>query len=147
MFASAVALILAMTGVVSAAPSKNSEKAAETVESDKHKKQLETARNHLKRAKTNFALGEYAKAAKYWTYAYKIRPEPELLFNIAQAHRLAGERDKARMLYESYLREVPNATNRAEVEGFLSELKDPPKPDEPQKKKRTRKKKTEGEES
>jgi tetratricopeptide (TPR) repeat protein len=144
---SSIGCILAASALLAALPvaaSASSPKTAAHSDS-KEEKQLRVARNHLKNAKTSFALGEYEKAAKEWTYAYKYRPEPDLLFNIAQAYRLAGNREKARMLYESYLRESPNAINRAEVQQYISELTQPVVKDasDAPKKKRTRKKKSE----
>lgn len=113
---------------------------------EREQKALEVARGHLKKAKIAFSLGEYDKAAKEWTYAYKFRSEPALLFNIAQAHRLSGKRAKARTLYENYLREAPNAANRAEVHRLIEAIPatevDEPDPEPAKPKRRS---KTEGE--
>jgi hypothetical protein len=48
--------------------------------------------------------------------------DPALLYNIAQARRLAGNTKEALRSYKTFLRLVPNATNRAEVESRVVEL-------------------------
>jgi hypothetical protein len=52
----------------------------------------------------------------------QYKEEPALLFNIAQAYRLAGNVVKAKTLYERYLTVLPSAPNRSEVEAFIGEL-------------------------
>ncbi len=85
---------------------------------------------HLERAKVDFNLQEYDKAAKEWRAAYRKKPVPVLLFNIGQAHRLGGHYKDARLDYANYLRDEPQATNRAEVEGLIEGM---PKRDRPKK--------------
>jgi hypothetical protein len=41
---------------------------------------------------------------------------------IADAYRRAGQAPQAVFLYKAYLREVPGAPDRAEVEGFIADL-------------------------
>src|SRR5262249_35850705 len=57
-----------------------------------------------------------------YTIVYRLRPIPALLFNIAQAYRQAGLYDKARQFYKSYLRESPNAQNKAAIEQNIREM-------------------------
>jgi tetratricopeptide (TPR) repeat protein len=49
------------------------------------------AKAHYQRATNHFAVGEFSKAADEYQEAYKLKPDPALLFNAAQARRLAGE--------------------------------------------------------
>ena len=72
-----------------------------------------------------YALNHYAAAAEYFEKAFEIRPDPALLYNAAQAHRLAGNKERALSLYESYLHVYGKATpeKRGEIEGRVRELK------------------------
>lgn len=70
----------------------------------------------------SFNLAEYSQALQSYKESYRLRPDPALLFNIGQCHRLLGHTDEAVSLYKSYLREAPNAKNRADVEKRIDEL-------------------------
>jgi tetratricopeptide (TPR) repeat protein len=75
------------------------------------------------RAKTSFALGRYASAAADFEKAFESNAEPALLYNAAQAYRLAGNKERALTLYENYLRVFGgNKEKRAEVESRIDEL-------------------------
>lgn len=54
------------------------------------------------------AVGDYDTALNFYKKAYEQIPHPLLLFNMAQAHRLAGRPAKARVLYQRYLEIEPN---------------------------------------
>ncbi|HEX9103457.1 MAG TPA: hypothetical protein VF997_14695, partial [Polyangia bacterium] len=73
-------------------------------------------------ATAEFNLGNYEKAASMYENIYKITLEPVLLYNIAQAHRLGGDFDKAVFFYKGYLRAQPQARNRGEVQKRIAEL-------------------------
>lgn len=49
-----------------------------------------TAREHYRRGTNAFNLGHYLEAVKEYEAAYQLKEDPALLFNIAQAYRLAG---------------------------------------------------------
>jgi tetratricopeptide (TPR) repeat protein len=53
------------------------------------------------------ATGDYRTAVTMYEKAYAVLPHPELLYNLAQAHRLDGRLDIALGLYERYLIEDP----------------------------------------
>src|SRR3954466_10163533 len=72
-------------------------------------------------ATAEFNLGHYEKAAAMYEDIYKITLEPVLLYNIAQAHRLGGDFDKAVFFYRGYLRAQPQAKNRGEVQKRIAE--------------------------
>jgi tetratricopeptide (TPR) repeat protein len=67
--------------------------------------------------------GHYAEAVKAFEEAYALNQDPSLLFNLAQAYRLAGQPAKALEACSSFLRSA-SATNadRAQVERFMAEL-------------------------
>jgi tetratricopeptide (TPR) repeat protein len=72
-----------------------------------------------------YNLGQYENALRAFEQAYAISGAKPLLFNIAQAHRLAGPSHCERALssYETYLREDPETSNRVEVEQRIVEMR------------------------
>jgi tetratricopeptide (TPR) repeat protein len=83
----------------------------------------EEARAFHEKATGAFALGHYAQAAEDFEKAFELRPEPALLYNAAQAHRLAGNKERALTLYQNYLRVYAKAGKRTEIEARVEELK------------------------
>ena len=86
------------------------------------------ASGHHRRGMLHFELGQYREALAEFEQAYQLSPHPLLLFNIAQAQRLAGDRERALATYQAFLEAVPDAPNRADVQGFVVELSRPPEP-------------------
>jgi tetratricopeptide (TPR) repeat protein len=80
------------------------------------------ARRHFEDGSKAFNLGEFARAIKEYRAAYNLKPDPVLLYNIAQSYRLAGELTQALFFYRSYLANVPSAPNRREVQDRISTL-------------------------
>lgn len=80
------------------------------------------AREHYAKGKRLYDLGRFADAAKEYEAAYQAKDDPALLYNLGQAHRLAHENPAALLAYKAYLRNVPDAPNRAEVEQRITEL-------------------------
>jgi tetratricopeptide (TPR) repeat protein len=80
------------------------------------------ARSHYRTAQTHYNLGEFREAAEQYMEAYRLKPTPLLLFNIAQAWRLAGEPQRALFHYRRYLGAMPAAANRTQVEEFIAAL-------------------------
>lgn len=54
------------------------------------------------------AAGDYAKAAEAFERAYVLAPSSPLLFNIAQAYRLAGKCENAMIMYRRFLESGPS---------------------------------------
>src|SRR4051812_24772702 len=50
-----------------------------------------------------YALGHYAEAAPMFEHVFELKHLPALLYNAAQAYRLAGNLEHALTLYQSYL--------------------------------------------
>ena len=71
-------------------------------------------------AKAHFDHGEYAAAAADYREAYRLWPSPALLYNLAQAYRLAGDCAHASQAYREYLHLQPDSPYRATVEQNLS---------------------------
>ncbi len=81
-------------------------------------------RAHLEKAESSYALGDYGDAAKEYEAAFKIKPQLALLYNAAQAHRLAGDKDRALQLYINYIRVYGDRVpNRHDVEVMIEKLK------------------------
>jgi tetratricopeptide (TPR) repeat protein len=84
----------------------------------------DAARDHFKQGTTYYALGKYPEAAVEYEHAYELHPDPALLYNAAQAHRMAGNKPRALLLYNNYLRLYGSAAkNRGEVQRFINQLK------------------------
>jgi tetratricopeptide (TPR) repeat protein len=80
------------------------------------------ARAHAKQATTYYNLSRFRDALAEYEAAYMIRPDPALLYNVAQCHRQLGNDADALRFYKSYLRNAPDAPNRAEVEKRIKQL-------------------------
>ena len=81
------------------------------------------ARAYLERAKAAYALSHYAQAAEYFEKAFELKEDRALLFNAAQAHRLAGNKERALVLYQNYLRVYGNDEKSGQIEKQIEELK------------------------
>jgi hypothetical protein len=102
------ALVLGLARVVHAAPTPDERKAARA--------HYETAVNH-------FNASEYLSAADEFLSVYKLVPQPVLLYDAAQAYRLANDTQRAVEQYQSYLKvAAPDAAQRPEVEKRLKDL-------------------------
>jgi tetratricopeptide (TPR) repeat protein len=80
------------------------------------------AREHYQKGTRAFELGAYDEAIAEYSAAYRLKDAPEILYNMAQAHRLAGHPGDALRLYRQYLVKVPNASNREQVQVKIDEL-------------------------
>jgi hypothetical protein len=80
------------------------------------------AKELFQQGTTFFDLGQFDKAVESWEAGYKEKPDPVFLYNIAQAYRLSGDGNKAIFFYRGYLRNLPKAPNRAEVEQKIAAI-------------------------
>ena len=76
---------------------------------------IEKAKERFKVGKTAFDAGEYKKAAEAFLDAYQYSGRSELLFNVAQSYRRAGELREAETYFQKYLEEMPDAPNADKV--------------------------------
>jgi tetratricopeptide (TPR) repeat protein len=83
------------------------------------------AKAHYETGVRHFDLSEYEPALAEFKEAYRNKPDPAFLYNIAQCHRKLGHGDEAVTFYQSYLRRAPDAKNRDEVERRIAELQSP----------------------
>jgi tetratricopeptide (TPR) repeat protein len=83
----------------------------------------EEAKRHFELGQRRFNMGEFDGAIDEFKLAYEISPVPGLLFNMAQAYRAKKDHEKALYFYQTYLREDPQASERAYVEQRIEELR------------------------
>jgi tetratricopeptide (TPR) repeat protein len=69
-----------------------------------------------------YAGGAYDDALVVYRLAYEARPDPIFLFDIAQCFRLGGKGELALSYYREFLKEKPDAPNRADVEAIVHDL-------------------------
>ena len=82
------------------------------------------ARKHYERASAAYALGRFAEAALEFEKAFDLKPEAALLYNAAQAHRIARNNQRALLLYQSYLRVFGDSiTNGDEAKRHIEDLR------------------------
>src|SRR5882672_5076733 len=68
------------------------------------------------------SAGEYDTAITFYSKAYELVQHPTLIFNIAQAHRLAGRIEQALTLYKRYLSEEPNGPQAETARKLVSAI-------------------------
>jgi len=83
---------------------------------------VQEAKQHFKAGKTLQDAGKYAEAAVEYQAAYDLDPRPPMLFNIAQAHRLASHKQVALDFYKRYLAAEPDGAGAREARQWITEL-------------------------
>lgn len=81
------------------------------------------AKTLFTRGRAQYALGHFKEAADLFEKAFELKQDPAILYNAAQAHRLAGDKKPALVLYQNYLRLFGEQENHVEVEKRIVELK------------------------
>jgi tetratricopeptide (TPR) repeat protein len=82
----------------------------------------EKARAHFQQGDTYFKLDKYAQALQEFEEAYLAKQDASFLYNIAQCHRLMGNRVEAIRFYKRYIADAPTAANRPVAEKHIREL-------------------------
>jgi hypothetical protein len=80
------------------------------------------AEDHAARGEKAYRARRYAESAREFEEAYQLSGQPSHLYNMAQAHRQAGNRLMALQCYRGYLQRMPEAPNRADIERRIAEL-------------------------
>ncbi|HYO54820.1 tetratricopeptide repeat protein [Archangium sp.] len=81
------------------------------------------ARARFAEGNLSYDLAEFQKALEAYSEAYRLRPLPGFLFNIAQCHRQLGRPERAAFFYRRYLtlsKEEPS--NAALVKELIEEM-------------------------
>jgi tetratricopeptide (TPR) repeat protein len=83
--------------------------------------QKDEVRLHYQRATRAYDLQKYTEAIEEYQKAYEISGDPPMLYNIAQAYRLADQPAEAVRYYRRFLQRMPNARNRDDVERKIAD--------------------------
>lgn len=81
------------------------------------------AKAHFEKGQTHYTLGEFAEAAAEFKEAFRLKHEPAILYNVAQAMRQSHQYQQAYFYYSQFLHLRPEAPNRSEVEGLMAQMK------------------------
>jgi len=81
----------------------------------------QTAKEYVAAGLAAQKAGDYDTALTFYGKAYELVPHPVLLFNMAQANRLAGRTVKAIELYRKYLEADPNGPQSKVAKDFIAE--------------------------
>jgi tetratricopeptide (TPR) repeat protein len=82
------------------------------------------ARELFNKGVAEYNLGHYAESATAYEEAYRLVQDAALLYNAAQAFRLAGNKERAVDLYLAYLRNYGDQGGKqAEAERFVTQLR------------------------
>jgi tetratricopeptide (TPR) repeat protein len=77
---------------------------------------FEAAGKHFSAAQEAFGAKHFKTAAVEFESAYSITKDPVLLYNVGESYEKAGEGKKAVASYRAYLRDQPQAADKAEVQ-------------------------------
>ncbi|MFP2913262.1 tetratricopeptide repeat protein, partial [Pyxidicoccus sp. 3LFB2] len=69
-----------------------------------------------------YDVGDFDKALKSFSEAYRLKPLPGFLFNMAQCHRQLGQYSRAAFFYRRYLALVPDASSGPVVRELVQEM-------------------------
>lgn len=90
---------------------------------------LRKAQSHFDQAQSDYLQGKYDEAAQGFQDAYASRPFPQFLYNVGAAFHMKGKKasdvasyEKAVEFYKRYLKEEPEATDKAKVEKTIGVL-------------------------
>ena len=83
--------------------------------------QKDEVKLHYQRATRAYDLQKYLEAIDEYQKAYEISGDPPMLYNIAQAYRLADQPAEAVRYYRRFLQRMPNARNREDVERKIAD--------------------------
>ena len=97
------------------------------------------AREFFERGEAFFKLEKYKEALEQYEQGYLAKADASFLYNIAQCHRLMGDKPAALRFYKRFLNEATRVPNRPVVEQHIQELEAslaseapvPPPPPEP----------------
>jgi len=132
-FASAVVIVaLAAVSVHAAPPAR---KGAHTL-SPADQAAADKAREFFERGEAFFKLEKYKEALDQYEQGYLAKSDASFLYNIAQCHRLMGDKQTALRFYRRFLNEATRVPNRPIVEQHIADLEaalaaEPPPPPAP----------------
>jgi tetratricopeptide (TPR) repeat protein len=81
------------------------------------------ARELVREGNSAYRIGRFEDALAAYERAYKLFPDPRLLYNLAQCHTQLRHYDRAIFLYQSFLDQSPQVPDRPRIEQTIAELK------------------------
>lgn len=118
-FASAVAVaVLAGVAARAAPPARKGTHAASPAD----QAAAVQAREYFERGEAFFKLEKYKEALEQYEQGYLAKADASFLYNIAQCHRLMGDKPAALRFYKRFLNEATHVPNRPVVEQHIKEL-------------------------
>jgi hypothetical protein len=87
---------------------------------------VEKARDHFQQGQRLYTVSRYREALEQFKNAFLAVEDPVFLYNIAQCHRLLGEKGEAARFYRRYIEAAPNGSERSRAEKWISELESTP---------------------
>jgi hypothetical protein len=116
---------LTITFLVSGSALAAGKPADKETKADKEAKKEAT--KHFQKGQNLYDLRQYEDAQKEYAEAYKAKPDPVFLFNIAQCYRQMGQNDRryykdALYYYRRYLSKLPNAPNANQTRELIGEV-------------------------
>jgi hypothetical protein len=81
---------------------------------------FDQAERHFSAAQTAFATQHFKTAAIEFQAAYEITRDPLLLYNVAESWQKSGDGRKSVASYRAYLKLLPNATDKKEVQSRIA---------------------------
>jgi tetratricopeptide (TPR) repeat protein len=85
--------------------------------------EVDRAKELFRQAEVHFKLGEFDQALPLYKQAYREKPLPAMLFNIAQCHRFLKQYERCAFFFERFLLEVPDTPHRENVLEMIEQCK------------------------
>ena len=121
--ASALVLVLLAGSPAAAQESRTASSASSSTGVAPSVAEPKTPKEFINRATQRFSAGDYAAAIDDYRAAYQLRQLPTLIFNIAQAHRKAGQWQEALANYERFMKEDPKSALVPEAEAHAAAMR------------------------
>lgn len=122
-YLAAVAVLAMLSGVFPSPGAVLAPKRA-TAQEGEEGKDMEKAREFFRKGKKAYGEENYDEAAEDFLKAYEFSGRTELLFNIGQAYRQAGDLQNAEKYFQKYLNERPDADNSDKVVQKVIEIQE-----------------------
>lgn len=83
---------------------------------------LELAKAHYRTGELYYERGRFPDAAREFEEAYRLSKKSELLFNMGKSYDGVGDYARALVSYRRWLAEVPNGSDRGQVESRVQAM-------------------------
>ena len=121
-FASALAVAALVALASATAPAAPATRKAAKISSPAEQAAAAQAREYFERGEAFFKLEKYKEALEQYEQGYLAKADASFLYNIAQCHRLMGDKPTALRFYKRFLNEATRVPNRPVVEQHIKEL-------------------------